>query len=146
MPIRNNSFVCLEMCWEKKKKTFPSKRWHSRWAHTESAANIPLVTEQITESVHTTSLWPSWNGKSEKTCTCMYPDMSGKTLFTHKLVHAYPGVYVAYTSRQMYIQIHLPIQAWPKARLTRIICSAWCQTPAVTNFPTVDVYADLTLT
>ena len=43
--------------------------------HTESAMNTPFVTEQMTESVQTTSLWPSWNGKSEK------------PLFIHKLAH-----------------------------------------------------------
>ena len=58
------------------RKIFPNKRWHSRQAHTESAVNTPFVTEQMTESVHTTSLWPSWNGKS------------GKPLFIHKLTHA----------------------------------------------------------
>ena len=58
----------------------------------------------------------------------MYPDVSGKTLFIHKLIHAYPGVCV-------YIYI-----------LTQIICSALCHTHAVVNLPTADVLADLTLT
>ena len=58
------------------RKILPNKRRRSRRAHTESAVNTPLVTEQMTESVHTTSLWPSWNGKS------------GKPLFIHKLAHA----------------------------------------------------------
>ena len=62
----------------------------------------------------------------------MYPDVSGKTLFIHKLRHAYPGVCV-------YINIYTD-------RLTQIIYSALCHTHAVMNFPTADVSADLTLT
>ena len=58
------------------RKILRNKRRRSRRAHTESAVNTPLVTEQMTESVHTTSLWPSWNGKS------------GKPLFIHRLAHA----------------------------------------------------------
>ena len=61
--------------------------------HTESAMNTPFVTEQMTESVQTTSLWPSWNGKSRKPLFIhklahMYLDVSGKPLFIHKLIHA----------------------------------------------------------
>ena len=59
------------------RKILPNKRRRSRWAHSESAVNTPLVNERMTESVHTTSLWPSWNGKS------------GKSLFILKLAHAY---------------------------------------------------------
>ena len=62
----------------------------------------------------------------------MYPDVSGKTLFIHKLIHAYPGVCI-------YIYIYTD-------RLTQIICSALCHTHAVVNLPTADVLADLTLT
>ena len=76
------------------RKILPNKRRCSRWAHSESAVNTPLVTEQMTESVHTTSLWSSWNGKS------------GKPLFIHKLVHA------DVSGKPL-------IQAWPTARMTR---------------------------
>ena len=72
----------------------PSKRQCSRWAHTESAVDTLFVTEQMTESVHTTSLWPSWNGKF------------GKPLFIHKLAHACIYIYIN-TNRQMYIQVCL---------------------------------------
>ena len=48
------------------RKILSNKRRCSRRAHSESAVNTSLVTEQMTESVHTTSLWPSWNGKSGK--------------------------------------------------------------------------------
>ena len=87
------------MCflWKCVEKILPNKRQCSGWAHPESAVNTPFVAEQMTESVHTTSLWPSWNGKSRKLLFIhklvqMYPDVSGKTLFIHKVIHAYPGV------------------------------------------------------
>ena len=87
------------------RKIFTNERWCSRRAHTEAAVNTPLVTEQMTESVHTTSMWPSWNGKS------------GKPLFIHKHAHVciqmclenhfliinsykHIQVYISYTSRQ----------------------------------------------
>ena len=41
------------------RRILPDKRRCSRGAYSESAVNTPSVTEQMTESVHTTSLWPS---------------------------------------------------------------------------------------
>ena len=78
----------------------------------------------------------------------MYPDVSGKTLFIHKLAHA---------CIQLCLEkhfIHKLIHAYPGVcvyiyRLTQIdsdnLFALLCRTHHV-NLPTADVSADLTLT
>ena len=115
------------------RKILPNKRRCSRRAHIESAVNTPLVTEQMTESVHTTSLWPSWNGKS------------GKPLFIYKLAHT--CIQMCLEKHLFFINSYTHIQVYIHwLRLTQIICSALCHTHAVLNLPTADVSADLILT
>ena len=78
------------------RKILPNKRLCHRQAHTESAVNTPFVTEQMTESVHTTSLWPSWNGKF------------GKPLFIHKLAHA--CIQMCLENQLLFINSYMRIQ------------------------------------
>ena len=101
-----------EMCWE---KILPNKRRCSRRAHSESAVNTPLVTEQMTETVHTTSLWLSWNGKSGKPLfmhkpahACIQMCLENHFLFINSYTHiqVFVCVCISYTSRQMYIQTY----------------------------------------
>ena len=75
----------------------------------------------------------------------MYPDVSGKPLFIHKLIQAYPDIYMYILHKQT--DVHTNIVAHPSMTEGKIeiICSALCHTSAVMNLPTADVSADLTV-
>ena len=97
------------------RRILPDKRPCSRQAHSESAVNTPLVTEQMTESVHTTSLW-----QLNKWLSQYIPPACGRlemvspenhflfiNSYTHIQVCVCVCVCVSYTIRQMYIQMCL---------------------------------------